>query len=141
MGGNPYATSDLGATVNLLVFWQGQDGQLWRVTEAGGSWASPSDLGSSVAVASVSPANPTAGEIGVTYLESNDHVGESWSNGTTSTSVDLGNGPLGSAPAESSAGNGQVNLFWQDLDDDLVETTCAANATSCPAGTAVVPDM
>jgi len=122
----PVTVSDQAGDINVL--WRDSADHLWTLAYRNGGWGTVSteiSLGASASAALVS--NPSLISWGPGMMEAfwegadqnvwqSTYTGGWFGNGTWSTPVSLGLGPLGSAPSAASPGPGLTDLFWKGSD-------------------------
>jgi hypothetical protein len=133
LGSAPTAGTD--SQGHQYVFWENTGGGLEEVWYNGSSWSSPNTIvssstgdgmgpmGSAPTVA-VSPVLNTSAGDGYQYVfweGENGDLYEAWYNGSWNGPINLGAGPLGSAPSAAADYSGNEYVFWVNTSGGLEE--------------------
>lgn len=144
---NPQPAAAADQFGNKYAFWENSSGDLTEViyTAATGAWGKPvtvtagghpvGPLGSAPTVA---VSTQTAGNYSDQYVfwegpAPADDLYEAHWNGSWHGPVDLGDGPLGSAPTAGVDGSGRLSVYWATTGHELTGIQSTASGWSRPA--------
>jgi hypothetical protein len=148
LGSQPTATSwgNSSGTVEIDVFWQGTDGNLWRgyYTVATGKWTGPTSLGMGAlgsAPTAAAQASSSGPQIQVFWDGRDNDLWEGDTSGATKWTgpTNHGMGPLGSAPAVAAVSTTDEDVFWEGTNAKLWQGTWNGSSWSGPTAAGLGP--
>jgi hypothetical protein len=148
LGSQPTATSwgNASGTVEIDVFWQGTDGNLWRgyYDVATGKWTGPSNLGMGAlgsAPTAAAQGSSSGAQIQVFWKgrdsalwEGDTSGGVKWSGPTSH-----GMGPLGSAPSVGAVSTTDGTVFWEGTNAKLWQGAWSGSSWAGPTQAGLGP--